>query len=216
MTFADVSTSGQTFPPKTEFFDNVVSPSNSIMVNGVTDGSTKSTECDTLLLKKDDEETVPNPSSNTVFVSGTIQTQTTTPMKAFTLQTSLGTPFVPSTAPVKENSFVQRGLSSTSPVDIYAREEDPLVPSKLSSIKPLPTSQIVYIKPFLKSKWPNLEKSENKVTSSSSLQNILVTPTQGQIEGGETRATTASRIIYITLLPYPTKPSSVLVSKVDA
>lgn len=73
--------------------------------------------------------------------------------------------------------------------------------SKESSNLPLPTSQIVYIKPVLKPQ-VFLKPKTSLVPSTSS---PLVASEKDKEE--EVKITTASRIIYISLLPYPTKSS---------
>lgn len=74
--------------------------------------------------------------------------------------------------------------------------------SKESSNLPLPTSQIVYIKPVLKPQVFLKPKTSLVVPSTSSPS---VSSERDKEE--EVKVTTASRIIYISLLPYPTKSS---------
>lgn len=85
---------------------------------------------------------------------------------------------------------------------VHTKEVNRLIPSKVFSNRPLPTSQIVYIKPFSKTKILYHQKSEQPVTPSTS----TVTSSKGK-KFGKVESTTPSRIIYISLLPHPTKPS---------
>lgn len=128
------------------------------------------------------------------------------------LKSFLGSGQLVSTIPTISQAPTIRGLVSTisdekiaegehtSIARVFKIEPNFQTPFKESHQKPLPTSQIVYIKPLLK---PPYVKSKEHVAPPS---NGLV-PSKKDNERREEKTSNSSRIIYISLLTVPTKAS---------
>ena len=106
---------------------------------------------------------------------------------------------------LSEIMFTPSAIATAKAADenvISVTEANRLIPAKVAFNKPLPTSLIVYIKPFSKTKVLYQQKLEQLMTPSSA---PLASSKERKL--GKVESTTPSRIIYISLLPHPTKPA---------
>lgn len=126
------------------------------------------------------------------FFSPTVSSSSTTSTPA---STSLPTTDVEETGD---------GVVYSGSVTVHTNDENSLLPSKKSPQQPLPTSQILYIKPVFKSQ-ADVKLKSNTVFSTRS--SPLASDSKDKEGKLKIKTTTASRIFYITLLPYPTKAS---------